>query len=208
MDPLELAAFVGHWSGLGAGPGAEAAHAALREAWAEPHRAYHTTAHLAACLSGLAEVEAGLDEPHAVAIALWYHDAVYDPTRSDNEAASAALAHAHLSAAGAPAEAKARVVALIDATRHDAVPADGDARALVDVDLGILGASAERYSRYEDEVRREYSWVPEAAFRAGRASILRGFLARPRIYATEAFARLEAPARANLAWAIARLAVT
>jgi predicted metal-dependent HD superfamily phosphohydrolase len=111
-----------------------------------------------------------------------------------------------LGAAGAPPAAIARVVALIDATRHDATPGDADACALVDIDLGILGASAERYARYEDEVRREYAWVPEPAFRAGLAAILRGFLARPRIYATDAFARLEAPARANLAGAIARLA--
>jgi predicted metal-dependent HD superfamily phosphohydrolase len=88
---------------------------------------YHTRDHLAACLAGL---EGGtFVDPDAVATALWYHDAVYDTTRADNEAASAALARAHRSAAGAPEAAIARVEALIDATRHAAEPGE-DPRVL------------------------------------------------------------------------------
>ena len=202
---LELGQFARAWAGLGAGPGAADPHAALLAAWSEPHRAYHTLDHLKACLAGLEGVT--FADPDAVAIALWYHDAVYDTTRADNEAASAALARAHLSAAGAPEAAIARVEALIDATRHAAEPGpdDRDARLLVDIDLGVLGAGPERYARYEAEIRREYAWVPAAWFRARRAELLRGFLARPRVYTTPEFAAREAPARANLAWAIARL---
>lgn len=206
MHPTDLPAFAAHWAGLGADPAAAAsAHAELLGRWAEPHRAYHGRAHLAACLTAFANVSALATDPDAVAIALWYHDAVYDPRGHDNEGESAALARRHLGTAGARPDAVERVAALIDATRHAAVPADDDARLLVDIDLGVLGAPRERYARYEDEIRREYAWVPEDAFRAGRASVLRGFLDRPRIYLTAAFADREAAARANLAWAIARL---
>ncbi|MFN7145728.1 MAG: N-methyl-D-aspartate receptor NMDAR2C subunit [Myxococcota bacterium] len=206
MDPTGLSAFTAHWTGLGADPGAAAAaHADVLARWGEPHRAYHDRAHLAACLAAFGSVRALTTDPDAVAIALWYHDAVYDPRGHDNEGESAALARRHLGPAGARPDAVARVVGLIDATRHAAVPADDDARLLVDIDLGVLGAPPDRYARYEEEIRREYAWVPADVFRAKRAEILRGFLARPRIYATAAFADREAAARANLAWAIARL---
>ena len=79
---------------------------------------------------------------------------------------------------------------------------------LVDLDLAILAAPAERYAAYAAAIRREYAHVPEDQFRAGRAAVLAGFLARPRLYASPALAaRWEAPARANLAAECAALAM-
>ncbi|MBI2922085.1 MAG: hypothetical protein HYY18_13450 [Planctomycetes bacterium] len=99
-----------------------------------------------------------------------------------------------------------RVVALILATRHAEAPSDPDARWLVDIDLGILGADPEAYRRYETAIRREYRLVPGLLFRRKRAELLEGFLARPRLYLTDHFhARLEAPARRNLADAVRQL---
>jgi predicted metal-dependent HD superfamily phosphohydrolase len=50
-------------------------------------------------------------------------------------------------------------------------PEPPDARLLVDVDLAILAAPAPRFEEYERQVRREYDWAPEPAFRtAERAS--------------------------------------
>jgi predicted metal-dependent HD superfamily phosphohydrolase len=55
-------------------------------------------------------------------------------------------------------------------------------------------------------VRDEYRHVPELLFRTKRRSVLQGFLARPRLYNTEAYVdRLEAQARANLRRSIDRL---
>jgi predicted metal-dependent HD superfamily phosphohydrolase len=96
---------------------------------------------------------------------------------------------------------------LILATRHAAPPEEHDARYIVDADLSILGAPVEEFDRYEGQVRREYGFVPEAEWRERRPSVLGRFLARARIFQTPEFARFEAPARANLARSIARLAV-
>ena len=176
-------------------------------AWAEPHRRYHTLQHLAECLALFERERALAERPGEVALALWFHDAVYDTSRHDNEAASAAWASRVLHGAGASGEVVERVQSLILATRHDGVPATADARLLVDIDLAILGAAPERFDEYERQIRAEYAFVPEARFRAKRGEILRGFLGRPALYATAALAaRLEAPARANLARAIASLA--
>ena len=175
--------------------------------WAEPHRRYHTPQHLAECLALFDRDRALAAHPGEVATALWFHDAIYDTSRHDNEAASADWAARVLRDAGADAAAAGRVHALILATRHSEVPTTPDAALLVDIDLAILGAEAVRFAEYERQIRDEYGFVPEAVFRHKRAEILRGFLARPALFSTPACAdRFEAAARANLVRAIARLA--
>jgi len=179
---------------------------ALLARWAEPHRRYHTLQHLGECLALLAAHRALAVHPGEVAVALWFHDAVYDTARHDNEAASADWAGRVLREAGAAQDVVARVDALILAPRHSQVPATPDERLLVDIDLAILGAAPARFDEYERQIRDEYAFVPDDVFRDKRADILRGFLARPALFSTAALAaRLEAPARANLARAIARL---
>jgi predicted metal-dependent HD superfamily phosphohydrolase len=179
---------------------------ALLARYAEPHRAYHTRQHLRECFE---QLEPAAGSAHALAevqLALWFHDAIYDPRAQDNEERSAQWAGDALRAVGADPSIGLRVRALVLATRHAAVPEGPDAQLLVDVDLSILGAPRARFDEYERQVRVEYGWVPEPAFRAARANVLRGFLARPRIYSTEGFAdRLEAAARANLERSLAAL---
>jgi predicted metal-dependent HD superfamily phosphohydrolase/MFS family permease len=188
-------------------PAPDGVHDALLARWAEPHRKYHTLQHLGECLALFEAHRALAERPGEVAIALWFHDAVYDTARHDNEAASAAWATRVLRDAGAAGDVVARVDALILATRHSQQPATPDERLLVDIDLAILGADPARFDEYERQIRAEYGFVPEDVFRTKRAEILRGFLARPALFATPALAaRLEGAARVNLAGAIARLA--
>ena len=192
------------WAALGLPSPPPAKLAALLARYAEPHRAYHTAQHLEECLAQFALVRDCAQEPGIVELAIWYHDAVYWPRRSDNEQVSADLAADELRAAGATSELMSRVVALILLTTHEAPPPAGDGALLVDVDLAILGAEPSRYAEYERQVRVEYSWVPSLLFRRNRAEILRSFLARPTIYTTPSIRkRLEARARANLAAALA-----
>ncbi|MBW8778412.1 MAG: N-methyl-D-aspartate receptor NMDAR2C subunit [Burkholderiales bacterium] len=195
------------WHDLGLPVPASHVLAALLSRWAEPHRKYHTLQHLEECLA-LFESERSLAEhPGEVAIALWFHDAVYDTSRHDNESASAQWARQVLLEAGADVVVADRVHGLIMATRHSEVPSTPDARLLVDIDLAILGGEPARFAEYERQIRDEYGFVPEPVFRDKRAQILRGFLQRPAIFATPAFAgRFGQRARANLARAIAQLA--
>ena len=170
--------------------------------YAEPGRAYHTAAHVRALLDALSV--RGVLTP-ALALAAWGHDLIYDPRAADNEARSADVFGAWLAAQGAPADLQAEVRALILATRHT-VPVTTRAEALfVDADLSVLGADAATFDAYDRAIRVEYAHVPEAAYRAGRAAVLRGFLSRERLYLTSEFAGLEPQARVNLARALARL---
>jgi predicted metal-dependent HD superfamily phosphohydrolase len=188
---------------------AEAAFADLIARYSEPHRAYHALGHLEQCFAALDTVEAVSTTYRSeieVAFALWFHDAIYDTHAGDNEEQSARLAERALAAAGLAPATVARVAACVRVTAHAAEPAAPDEALMLDVDLCILGQPARAFDAYEQQVRREYEWVPDVQFRSTRAQILRRFLDRPYIYNTDHFRRLyEAPARENLARSIAAL---
>jgi len=193
------------WQALGLAPPADLL-SALNARYAESHRAYHTLQHLTECFEQLGPVAALSERLPEIQLALWFHDAVYDTRAQDNEQQSADWAREALASAGAAREVGERVHALVMATRHAAVPEGIDAQVLVDVDLSILGAETARFAEYEQQIRREYVWVPEQAYRGARVRVLKSFLERPKIYATPWFAEhREARARANLARSIREL---
>ncbi|HEX2545895.1 MAG TPA: N-methyl-D-aspartate receptor NMDAR2C subunit [Ramlibacter sp.] len=179
----------------------------LVAAYSQKHRHYHTLQHLRECLANLDAAASLAQRPAEVELALWFHDAVYDPRRDDNEEESAAWAQRAVIAAGCSEEVARRVAALVLATKaHDASAADADTRLLVDIDLAILGAAPARFADYERQVRAEYAHVPEEAFDTGRMRVLEGFVAREHLYATDAFrAALEQRARDNLTNSLAQL---
>ena len=178
----------------------------LIAAWSEPQRHYHALQHLEECLAQLARWRHLAQSPELLALALWFHDAVYDPQARDNEARSAAWAREALTALGLPPSDCARVSQLVLATQHH-VATDADMGLLLDLDLAVLAAPAARYAEYERQIRAEYAFVPEPDFRAGRHRILAGFLARPRLFVIDALhAAWDAPARANLRAACEALA--
>lgn len=177
----------------------------LSARYAEPQRAYHTLRHVGHCLDELESARFLAADPVAVEMALWYHDAVYDPRAKDNEEKSAELAIAVARTMALSPEFAARVAGLIRVSTHQAPSGGGDAALFADIDLAILGRPEAEFDEYEGQVRREYAWVPEPAFRAGRSAILRSFLDRPSVYATEFFRKkYEAAARQNLSRSIAR----
>jgi predicted metal-dependent HD superfamily phosphohydrolase len=97
-----------------------------------------------------------------------------------------------------------RVPDLVMATRHDAVPEGRDAELLIDIDLSILGAERARFDEYEEQVGREYAFVPLEIRLPRRREILQRFLDRDAIYATPRMhALLEVRARENLRRSIA-----
>jgi len=168
----------------------------------------HTLQHLQECFAGLESARHLAERPAEVELALWFHDAIYDTRARDNEEASARWAEAALVAAGASHLAASRVRELVLFTKHDAVPVGADASVLVDIDLSILGAAESRFAEYEQQVRQEYVWVPELAYRQGRAQVLSSFLGRSCIYSTALFReRLEVRARSNLERSLRELVV-
>ncbi|MEU7613201.1 metal-dependent phosphohydrolase [Micromonospora sp. NPDC049204] len=181
----------------------------LLDRWREPHRHYHTVAHLTAVLDVVDEHAELADRADLVRLAAWWHDAVYDPRAGGdaNEQDSAALAESVLGGLGVPAPTAAEVRRLVLLTAgHVVGPDDRDGALLCDADLAVLAAPPATYDRYATAIRREYAHVPEPAFRAGRAAVLGGLLALPALFRLPPLAaRWEEPARANVRRELATL---
>jgi predicted metal-dependent HD superfamily phosphohydrolase len=174
----------------------------------EPHRRYHTMAHIEDCLVQLeTSIDLASTDRELLEAAIWFHDAIYDPQRNDNEARSADLAVERLTAEGHRTDFVAEVARLIRLTAgHWVAEGDGLGARLVSIDLSILGAEPDRYDAYARAIREEYAHVSEPLYRAGRAAILTRFLEAPVLLPDPAWAaRLDMPARANLRREIANL---
>ena len=173
--------------------------AALIDAWSEPHRQYHDLSHLAAVLGLVGQLDAAAADPAAVRLAAWYHDAVYDPTRGDNEEVSAERARAGLRGL-VPDERAAEVERLVLLTAtHDAAPEDANGSVLCDADLAVLASPPDAYAAYASAVRAEYGHLSDEVFTAGRIAVLEHLLAMPTLYRTPEAARQWAErATANL----------
>jgi predicted metal-dependent HD superfamily phosphohydrolase len=218
-EPL-LASLRREWQDLLASLGvpvqkADETFADLARCYSEPARHYHDLKHVRSVLDTIAFIRSvadasGLDQAVAdasVSLAGWLHDVVYDPRAHDNEERSAEYARHLLRTLGCPETLTWETARLILLTkRHDPDPEDEAGKVLVDADLAILGAESEEYDRYAGAIREEYAWVPEGEYWVGRSRVLEGFLARPRIFHTEAmFARREGRARENLRRELERL---
>ncbi|MGP3965399.1 HD domain-containing protein [Nonomuraea sp. 3N208] len=191
---------------VGGSAASRALGAELIARWAEPHRRYHDLAHLTAVLDAVDRLADEAEDPAAVRLAAWFHDAVYDGRPGWDEERSAQLAQSRLPRCGVPAARVAEAARLIRLTAAHDTLADGDANGAVlcDADLAVLGRPG--YEAYAAAIRQEYAHVPDDLFRKGRAEVLRRLLATPRLYRTARAADLwEERARANMTAELARL---
>ena len=159
-------------------------------------RAYHNMAHVYDCIK---ECEArNLGE--IARLALFYHDAVCVPGRSDNEFASWNFFSSHFTGSGSVGVyAMERVRSLIMLTRHTESPRDDVGAMVVDIDMSILGQSPEIFDQYDKAIRQEYQHVSDEVYEAGRRAFLEGILGRRTIYHTSFYRdRCEKQARENI----------
>ncbi|MDN5761713.1 MAG: metal-dependent phosphohydrolase [Microlunatus sp.] len=173
--------------------------AAVIARYAEPHRYYHSTEHLAAVLEHI-ESLAGDHDLFLVRLAAFFHDAVYaiPVGQVSNEEASARLSIRELSRAGLEQEDLNEVARLVRLTAtHLPGPRDPEGELLCDADLAVLAGSPEAYERYVQQVRQEYAAVPRLDFVRGRFQILRELAGRD-LFRTANGRAMNAPARINL----------
>ncbi|MFT3725323.1 MAG: hypothetical protein QM773_17270 [Hyphomonadaceae bacterium] len=166
----------------------------------EPQRHYHGLSHLTALLDLVTRHAPQIKPGSPNRLAIWWHDAIYDPTAKDNEEQSAVLARDHLAKLGAPPDLIDDVATIILATKNHWVGSSlGEHDIFLDADIAILGAPPAIYDSYTAAVRKEYAWAPADAFRAGRSAFLTNALTRPRLFRTDTFETAYAnQARANM----------
>lgn len=186
-----------------------AAYERLNAAYSASDRYYHTLHHVRTLLDAADHRAGRLQDPVAVQLAIWFHDAIYSARRSDNEARSAALALKFLEKTTLSAERQQRVAYLIERTKDHTQPLsvpDADLAFFLDADLQILGAPEADYWQYARQIRQEYRLIPDMLYRPGRRKVLEKMLAAPVLYRTPEYQqRLEASARRNLRLELADL---
>jgi len=198
--------FVALWSRCcGQNDAAESLFKGIEASYGEPHRRYHTGAHIGHCLRQFDRARDEMDDPDAIELALWFHDIEYDPAASDNELASAK--RFRQSAMGLMgSDLIEQVYRLILATVHASVPHMPDEQYVVDIDLSSFGLPWDEFSRDSQNVRNEFPDLSEREFAKKNSGFLEMLLRRPSVYSTEFFReRLEATARENMKRQIALL---
>lgn len=187
-------------------PQSEECFDSLHAAYSERHRHYHSVSHIKAMLHHLDSVLSLVEHPQEVELAIWFHDAIYKPLSSTNEADSASWCKKFL-AQNQYDGAKINLINdLIMATLHNHEVNKNDEMLLVDIDLSILGSPAEVYDEFEKNIRKEYSIVPSFIFRKKRKKLLQAFIDRDSIFNHEHFKiKYEQLARDNMCRAIGSL---
>jgi len=168
--------------------------------YSDTQRHYHNLEHIRAMLQDLHTTD--LSANPTLHRAIWWHDSIYDSTRSDNEERSAELAAQTLTTWKVSPTEIARVAGLILITkRHEVSVEDSIAQALVDLDLQILASGPEKYDLYAVNVRSEYGWVSDPDYTRGRSDFLKRMLAREQIFAD---VTRDVAARTNMARELTR----
>lgn len=184
----------------GATDASAAIHQRLVDGYNEPQRRYHTLDHIDHCLSMFDLCKSLADNPDALEIAVWFHDAIFVPGKPDNEALSAEL-YLDLSAGVHNDDFRELVDRLIMATLHDGRSLDDrDAGYMVDIDLSSFGLSWEDFLRDSQHLREESAQISDAEYARKQKAFRSCLLARPRFFQTDFFRQhYEQQARDNLA---------
>ena len=144
-----------------------------------------------------------------MALALYYHDVIYDPTRADNEQKSAEYAVDALNTCLSLEQcqdlyaliimtANHQIDESIDSVKYSSVKYS-DAAYLLDMDLSILGAPWPTYEQYANAIRQEYAHISDIDYCDGRTAVLQRLLAHPKLYLTDYYySQLETQARDNI----------
>lgn len=162
-------------------------------------RRYHNLQHLEHLLAELLPVKQEIADWDMVVFAIAYHDLVYNTLKQDNEEKSSSIAALRLGNLPVPWERINTCRALIMATRSHKNTPEADARFFTDADLSILGSDPDSYRQYSEQIRKEYKFYPDLAYKPGRRKVLEHFLGMERIFKTDYFhQRYEWAARQNL----------
>lgn len=173
----------------------------ISEHYTEPQRAYHNLSHILYMLGFFEEYKTDIKKPEQLYLAIWFHDIIYNPLRTDNEEKSAELAYSMLRQLGFGNEILLEVKKYILLTKNHELKVRNnfDLQFFLDIDLAILGETPEKYFEYQNQVRQEYKVVPEYVYRVKRKQVLKHFLKTKRIYKTALFfENREKQARQNL----------
>jgi predicted metal-dependent HD superfamily phosphohydrolase len=160
-------------------------------------RHYHNLEHLENMLSELNKIQSEIKDLDCLLFAIYYHDIIYKPTKSNNEHQSALTFKSRI--AKTSFDKLNECMSQIEATKEHKISNDYDTSILLDLDLSVLGKNPQEYKEYCESIRKEYQIYPDFMYRKGRKKVLKNILELDFIYKTDYFKQLyENQAKENL----------
>lgn len=160
-------------------------------------RYYHNLSHIRSMISLSKQFEKQVEDYDSFLFSVFYHDAIYDTAKNDNEKQSSLLLRDHL--IKTTFDKIEKCMKLIESTANHIAINDFDFSLFLDIDLSILGESWSHYQNYMSNIRKEYNNFDEQTFNSGRLKVLKSFLENKNIYKTEYFKdKYELQARSNM----------
>jgi predicted metal-dependent HD superfamily phosphohydrolase len=171
----------------------------LEKLYGSKKRHYHTLTHIEQLYFLLEKNKREIQDWEILVCSIFYHDAIYDVLKSNNEEKSADLAVKHLRLLNFDNQQVEKCYKQIIATKKHEKTGDNDTDLFTDADLAILGSDWNIYEAYVQNIRKEYSIYPDFLYNNGRKKVLQHFLAMENIFKTPLFqADFEDKARENL----------
>jgi|WetSurMetagenome_2_1015567.scaffolds.fasta_scaffold98271_2 predicted metal-dependent HD superfamily phosphohydrolase len=172
----------------------------IKYLYSHPRRGYHNLEnHIQHCFCEYDQVKDRLQNPLAVAFAIYFHDAIYNTRLNGIEERCAKLAYRISLFIGLSKKFATIVYNLILASRHIDTPSDNDTKYFVDIDLSSLALPPVGFENNTTLIRLEYGDRTDREFAAGRYNVLQKLLKRDSIYYTDYYKnKCEAQARTNL----------
>lgn len=167
----------------------------LTKYYLEPHRYYHNLNHIVSMFNFANENQIELTNEQILAI--WFHDVIYDPTRSDNEEQSAKYFQQWcLTQKVCNFEPKIIKQIILDTKQE--IPTTEESALVIDLDLHQLGIS--KFFSNTVLIRKEFSHLSDKEFDEGRNTWIYSMLNRETIFVSglNIFKELEQEARTNL----------
>jgi predicted metal-dependent HD superfamily phosphohydrolase len=146
----------------------------LPNLWKDKKRFYHNTGHLIQIIQDIEKnmyfKELPLYEKHTLLLAAFFHDAIYDPKKQDNEDASIRF----LKSVYISKDAKMLHVVcdLIETTKHRKRPIKKLQRIFWDADNSKFKGSYEDFFKVEKQLQREYSFMSKEEYKEKRLKFL------------------------------------
>ena len=138
-------------------------------------RIYHNVNHLTDVINAIEKNiwfdDLSINEKHALLLAAFVHDIIYDFKRSDNEDKSIEYFKKHY--IGKSQGMKDVVCELIETTKHRFRPINKLKKIFWEADNDKFKSSYEDLLKYEKQIRQEYLFVPEKEYKEKRIKFLK-----------------------------------
>ncbi|MEE8364317.1 MAG: hypothetical protein V3R76_00900 [Gammaproteobacteria bacterium] len=174
-------------------------HQQLMDSYNEPQRYYHTLDHIEHCLSLFDKISSKLQSPHALELAIWFHDVVYQPGATNNEQLSADQ-FMQTTKNRFDDSLRNTVYQHIMATLHlHSEMTHADTKYMVDIDLSSFGLPWPEFIHDSENLRREMAHLSNADYCRKQSAFQQALMDRPRFFRSDYFYQnYESQARQNL----------